>query len=90
MPPADSVQQVLTMSTTRVNLRDEATGWSCEDPSLYVAGKDTGFTPGVGFRYRYSTPLAAMADGWRLLGPPDIAPDGEVEWWFVREVSHAR
>lgn len=98
-----TIQQVLTMTTKRPDLRSEAIGWSAEDPSKLKWGQPIGMTPGFGERYSYETPMHALADGWRLLAPPeegerrveDRADDGtprelvydETSWWFVREVE---
>ena len=87
------VQQHLMM-TTRVGtgLRCEAIGWSAEDPTRFVPGGGygcVGQSPGFRGRYTYSTPLAALADGWRLLAPPEdyeLNGDPALDWWFVREV----
>ncbi len=90
---------VLSMGTTSPDLRSEVESWGSEDPRLYVHGKPIGLTPGT---YKspdcprhYKTVLEAMADGWKLLGPPSSAPivnsDGETfpqyDWWLVKDVD---
>jgi len=76
------------MSTSRPGLRDEVWGWTCEDPSLFVRGKMIGYTPSAKFYHSYKTVLEALADGWKLLGPPQEIPnDAEPawDWWLVRD-----
>lgn len=89
------VQQHLMMTTQGDSgLRSGAIGWSAEDPNRFVAGGGhdrIGLSPGFKGRYSYSTPLAALADGWRLLAPPETLPSDDHPrpahfWWFVREV----
>ncbi len=88
------VQQQLIMTTEGNNgCRSRAVGWSAEDPSHFVPGgghEQVGRSPGYRSKYCYSTPLAALADGWRLLGTPKRVKNmngrSEDEWWFVREV----
>ena len=89
------VQQVLIMMTDRPQLRADAQGWTAEDPSLVHEGP-IGFTPGFRESYCYTTPMHALAAGWRLLAPPTCLAGGrnpdtgetweEWEWWMVREV----
>lgn len=85
--------QVLCMITVYPDLRSKAIGWTCEDPSLYVPGKEIGFTPPCGFRHTYATVLEALANGWRLLGAPVTASAKRVgeqttehwtTWWLER------
>ena len=80
-----SVQQVLIVETEKCGLRSNAVAWGAEDPSLYVHNKPVGLTPAAKFPHTYPTPLAALADGWRLLSPPTEIAGGGFEWWFVRE-----
>lgn len=82
-------QKILTMTTEKPNLRAEADGWNCEmgtdriDVSKPVGLANSGIT------YLPTTPLFAMARGWRLMGPPvkirdyNDALDTWV-WWFER------
>jgi hypothetical protein len=87
------IQQHLAMTTQGTTwLRSEAVGWNAEDPSRFVPGgghDNIGRSPGYPAHYTYSTPLAALADGWRLLAPPEKFTERGHElmfWWFVREV----
>lgn len=86
-----TLQQVLSMSTDRASLRSEAIGWSCEDPSCYErepVGKNRSWN---GIPPAYPHVLAALADGWRLLGPPTTYQSSAdpattwAEWWLVRD-----
>lgn len=91
------VQQHLMMTTEgRLTLRSKAVGWSAEDPRTFVPGgghERIGLSPGFRGPYSYSSPLAALADGWKLLAPPElIDTDSDqlhdhYDWWFVRDVE---
>lgn len=82
-----SVQMVMSVSSDGPTLRDEIFGWTTEDPSLYARGKMIGHTPSA----RESTPktiMEALANGWRLLGPPVMVNDNTTrywDWWLVKE-----
>ena len=89
-----TVQQQLTMTTegSYASLRSLAVGWSAEDPALFVPSatghEGIGRTPRIRGAYTYTTPLAALADGWKLLAPPVAGPSKSLwDWWFVREVE---
>ena len=93
-----SLQQVLVMETRRSSMRSEVVGWTYEDPSLVKPGA-IGMSPS--WSHEETRPLCdcvlrALAEGWRLLGPPIstrsyVPPAGETsllgpwEWWLVRE-----
>lgn len=82
-----TLQQVLCMSTERIGLRSEVVGWSYEDPSCYrgePVGRNRSWS---GPSPNYPHVLAALADGWRLLAPPDVSNPKEIEWWLVRDVE---
>ncbi len=81
------MQQLLWMTTETHSPRSQVFGWSAEDPRLVEQGKPIGFTPGVKFFHTYETVMHALADGWRLLGPPSQAAKQEWIWWLVRDVS---
>lgn len=81
-------QMLLTISTNRCSVRDDAVGWSCDDSSLYIKNEHVGHTPAPKFGYCYPNVLAAMADGWKLLStplPPTTPTDREWQWWLVKE-----
>jgi hypothetical protein len=75
-------QKILTMSTTKPTLRSAVDGWSIEDGNMVEPNKPIGLSgspncPG------YFTPLHAIGDGWRLLGPPVF--EGNLwTWWFEK------
>ena len=70
--------QVATVSTTNPSMRDEIWGWSFEDSSLFVRKAlpsrpnqvFIGYTGAPTNIPSYGTVLEMLADGWRLLGPP--------------------
>jgi hypothetical protein len=77
--------QVMVCETREPRMRSEIVGWSMEDSSLYVPDKPIGFTPSLFPCVRDpETILQALAEGWRLLGPPQKADD-IFEWWLTRE-----
>jgi hypothetical protein len=79
-------QQVMIVSTTRPDLRDEIFGWTVEDPNLFVPGKPIGYTPHARDLSRPGTVMEALAFGWRLLAPPTEDKDLEGwTWWLVRD-----
>ncbi len=61
--------KILCLDTCSPDLRASVEGWGCEDSYLYVPRKPIGFTPKPKFTH-YKTVLQAMADDWRLMGPP--------------------
>lgn len=77
-------QKVLHMTSYTGSLRSEVHGWGGEDSALYNVEKGVSFTPSMRIPL-YSSPLAAMHDGWRLLGPPIQEADQCVVWWFVKD-----
>lgn len=65
------MQKILHMMTGGMDLRSSAEGWSCEDGDMIRAGKPIGLSPApMGEWYCYGCPMFAIADGWRLMGPP--------------------
>lgn len=79
-------QLVLFMTTKGDGLRSEAIAWECEDPREFQFGKPIGYTRGPKFNYTYDTVLEALANGWKLLAPPEKG-EGETYWILVRELS---
>jgi hypothetical protein len=85
-------QKVLIMNTDVPSLRDEVWGWGSEDSSLFNPRKPIGFTLGYSIP-SYKTVLEALADGWKLLGPPqleNIRPaykeaEESWAWWLIKE-----
>jgi hypothetical protein len=97
--------KVLVVNTSSPSMRAEIWGWGGEDSDLYVPNKPIGMTPGpeshLGLRqldnpsprWNPKTVLEALADGWKLLGPPQLEnlrkayEDTEESWawWLVRE-----
>lgn len=80
------MQKILLLMTTHSDLRSEVQGWNCEDSSLYVKDKPIGMTPSP-TSFFYKSVLEAMADGWRLMGPPVRSLINEVEvydWWLEK------
>lgn len=83
--------ELLVLETQNASPRSEAIGWSFEDPSLIKAGP-IGLSPsGMMPEHHYDCPMRALADGWRLLGPPQLQSTGKnaVAWvWYLeRETS---
>jgi len=79
--------KVLVVSTSSPVMRAEIWGWSIEDSDLYVRGKRIGNTPSP-CCHLPNTILEALADGWKLLGPPYLDLDPEVidwTWWLTKE-----
>ena len=97
-----TVQQILEMSTKTPCLRADVHGWTWEDPRCVgVAPCDKAQKPIGLFRNwvqseplpRYDCVLRALADGWKLLGPPTedkcdtpSGPWAEWSWMLGREV----
>lgn len=90
------LQQVLIMHTAGrfSGLRQEAVGWTGEDPRgaksdgpVGICGAWWSRRENLNRSYCYPDPLRALAGGWKLLAPPTDLGDGEHEWWFTREVG---
>ncbi len=84
--PEQTLQLVLCVETERPTLRADIIGWSAEDPRKVVEGP-IGWTR-RGELPEYDCVLRALADGWRLLGPP--TPQAYIgstcDWWLVKDV----
>lgn len=83
------MQKILHMMTSGSTLRATAEGWTAEDGDMIRPDKPIGLSPSPGGQwYCYKTPMHAIADGWRLMGPPthETWPSGNVYyyWWFER------
>jgi len=76
---------VVSVSTETGGLRSEIYGWSVEDTDLYVPGQMIGFTPSDHRTPRYGTVFEYLANGFRLLGPPQRLGPKEWDWWLVNE-----
>ncbi len=92
--------QVASVSTSRPTVRSEIDGWTFEDATLLVRrslhssnGKIfIGYTPSPKDIPFYTCVLEMLADGWKLLGPPehetwevDSAQHEQWSWWLQRE-----
>lgn len=89
------MQKVLTFFTKNDKLRSQADGWDWENGDLAHCNinKEIGFIP-CGSEWLPPTPLHALGDGWKLLGPP-VKQDEQVaevtgyeynfKWWFVKD-----
>lgn len=83
-------QQLLTALTAGKNIRAKIQGRTVEDPSLFPGWHSKQSTPNFSLRW-YESILEAMADGWKLLAPPQWSADEEGwDWWLVRDVEPAR
>jgi len=80
--------KVLVVSTSSPSMRAGIWGWDEENSDLYVRNKPIGFSPS-GSSYSPNTILEALADGWKLLGPPQVEKAAKhVEfwtWWLTKE-----
>lgn len=81
--------KVLIVETGGGTLRSKIHGWGEEDSDLFVHGQPIGLTPGPKPRACPETVLEALADGWKLLGPPtaidDVVIEDAWEWWLTKE-----
>jgi hypothetical protein len=93
--------QVASVSTSAATVRSEIDGWSFEDAGLLVKRVHAssphkifiGYTPSPKDIPSYTCILEMLADGWKLLGPPqkeswttgDGAPCEQWAWWLQRE-----
>lgn len=79
------MQKVLILVTGRRNLRDTVIAAVAEDGSLVFLT-----TPVTDIKALdvpdYQTPLHALGDGWKLLGPPLSNEKGITEWWMTQDV----
>lgn len=81
------LQKILTIMTTRPDLRATAEAWGAEDSALVKRDKDIGLTPGYHGQCIYKTVLHAMNDGWKLIGPPIPSMYGDTpiwDWWLEK------
>lgn len=76
---------ILTLMTPRPDLRSEALGYSCENTILVQPDKPIGLSKSE-WGWNYDCPLRALADGWRLMGPPVKLDGGNWDWWLTRDV----
>jgi hypothetical protein len=82
--------KVLIVETLLPILRNKITGWTVEDIDKYVPDKPIGLTPPADYSHaKVFTPFQALAEGWKLLGPPTEFKSVEsftvYEWWFTKE-----
>ena len=79
--------KVLVVSTSSPSMRAEIWGWDEEDGDLYVRGKPIGFSPSIVSGPTPKTILAALAYGWKLIGPPQVDKDNDCfwTWWLTKE-----
>lgn len=80
--------KVLIIETEGGSLRSKAIGWGEEDSDMFAPGKPIGLTPGPIPRSCPETVLEALADGWRLLGPPtrfESDTRDDWKWWLTKE-----
>ena len=96
--------QVAMVATKDATLRSEIHGWTFEDARLLVRRSRPsaphkifiGYTPSPKDIPDYGCILEMLADGWKLLSPPEretwTADDKEHEewsWWLTREPKAA-
>lgn len=79
--PGAVLYEQLTVTTERYSLRATIIGWGHEDPRLVQPGP-IGRTLSPRPTYTPDCVLRALADGWRLLGPP-VHDDGEGWIWYL-------
>ena len=75
---------IVAVSTKQDNLRAEIFGWTYEDSDLFIPGEPIGYTPGYRGRQSHKTVLEMIADGYKLLGPPQKI-GAEWDWWLTKE-----
>lgn len=81
-------QKILTIGTVEPTLRAESDSIGAEDGDCIRQDKEIGFSPDLRTPF-YLTPMHAIADGWRLMGPPTeekIGADNTpyYTWWFEK------
>jgi hypothetical protein len=77
--------KVLILETEQPNLRSEVLGWGEENSGLFVRNRPIGLTPGPKITYSPKTVLEALADGWKLLGPPQVENKRTLyTWWLTK------
>lgn len=76
--------RVLIVNTSSPSLRAEIYGWGEEDSCLFVRNRPIGLTPGPKITYSPKTVLEALADGWKLLGPPQTENRTLYTWWLTK------
>lgn len=94
--------KILVVSTSSPSMRAEIWGWGYEDSDLYVPDQPIGFTPSpeMGLKaldnpskeWHPKTILEALANGWKLLGPPQLEnarpayadEDESWAWWMSK------
>ena len=87
-------QEILVLVTKSSHFRDDVTGQIIESGQfasfvMSVTGLNTRVNQiGAPVVQHYATPLHALGDGWKLLGPPKTMYQipNWCEWWFVKEV----
>lgn len=88
--------KILSMSTNGRGLRSSTEGISAEDGDLIKSDKEIGYSDSMRVTF-YKTPMHAIADGWKLLAPPQFEEEIPAEklasgksvqiygWWFVKD-----
>lgn len=91
------MQKILTMQTNSSSLRSSCDGWSAEDGDVIRTDREIGLSPDYHGFHCFKTPMHAIADGWKLLSPPVMESDAELDyygavtkyavyqWWFVKD-----
>lgn len=88
-------QKILTITTLRDSLRADVDSWGWECDADNIRSDRPISLSSNGRCSVYDCPLRAIADGWRLLGPPVVdeqyAYDSDKQqwmtgytWWFER------
>ena len=73
----------LILETRCLGLRDEVTGYTCEDTLQVEVHKPIGLSPNAPGNFLYATVLHALASGWRLMSQPQR---GEYyTWWLTND-----
>lgn len=82
-------QKILILKTNSYELRSEIMDQSCEDTNNIKQDINIKFSD-VGKCKEYFCPIEAIADNWRLIGPPFKIEKDDKEYyiWFLEKISH--
>lgn len=80
-------QKILILVTERRSLRADVLGFSGEDGNLIKFDEPIGMSHTLKDYGNFPTPMHAIGDGWRLMGPPIPTPYqliSHYEWWLEK------
>lgn len=82
-------QKILILKTNSYEIRSEIIECSCEDTNNIKHGINIKFSE-QGSHKQYYYPIEAIADNWRLIGPPFKIDKDDKEYyiWFLEKISH--